>query len=189
MKTHPIRKNTGVKPTADINLLFLSYLTTRIFVILVLIALFSSVSKGVQALDTAASRPKHITVVTDDNYPPFVFRNHEGKLIGYLVDEWMLWSKKTGIQITLEAVDWSKAQSYLQSGKADVIETIFKTPERERLYSFTPPYEAIEVPVFYHHTLCGITDPTNLQGFTIGVKAGDACIEILKNKGDRKSVV
>lgn len=183
MKTHPIRKNTGVKPTADINLLFLSYLTNRIFVILVLIALFSSVSKGVQALDTAASRPKHITVVTDDNYPPFVFRNHEGKLIGYLVDEWMLWSKKTGIQITLEAVDWSKAQSYLQSGKADVIETIFKTPERERLYSFTPPYEAIEVPVFYHHTLSGITDPTNLQGFTIGVKAGDACIEILKNKG------
>ena len=38
--------------------------------------------------DSTASRPKTIHVVTDDNYPPYLFRNSAGLIEGYLVDYW-----------------------------------------------------------------------------------------------------
>jgi PAS domain S-box-containing protein len=124
-----------------------------------------------------------ITVVSDDNYPPYIFRDAEGKLQGILVDEWALWEKKTGVHITLIGMDWGKAQKFLIDGKADVIDTIFHTEERAALYDFTKPYATLEVPIFFNKDISGISDLTSLRGFTIGVKAGDACIDVLKKGG------
>ncbi|MEN8210136.1 MAG: PAS domain S-box protein [Thermodesulfobacteriota bacterium] len=124
-----------------------------------------------------------ITVVTDNNYPPYIFQTPNGDIQGILVDEWKLWEKKTGIKVNLIAMDWGKAQEFLLSGKADVIDTLFFTEERAKQYDFTKPYATIEVPVFFHKNLSGIVDIESLKGFTIGVKSGDACIEVFKNHG------
>lgn len=35
-----------------------------------------------------------VRVVSDDNYPPYLFRNADGAVEGYLVDLWQLWEKK-----------------------------------------------------------------------------------------------
>ncbi len=126
---------------------------------------------------------KIITVVTDDNYPPYIFRDEQGSLTGLLIDEWRLWEKKTGIKVNVLGMDWGLAQEYIKTGQADVIETIFKTTEREAFLDFSPPYCKLEVPIFYHQSLSGIADIRTLQGFTIGVKAGDACIEKLIAQG------
>ena len=124
-----------------------------------------------------------VTVVLDDNYPPYIFRDADGHLQGILPDQWALWERKTGVKADLQAMDWSEAQRVMREGRADVIDTIFRTPEREQLYDFTPPYAQIEVPVFADKDLGGITDVSSLQGFTVGVKAGDAVIENLTNHG------
>ena len=50
-------------------------------------------------------RPKSITVVMDDNYPPFIFRNSEGEIQGILKDTWALWEARTGIAVNLQAMD------------------------------------------------------------------------------------
>jgi len=131
----------------------------------------------------AETRLQNITVVSDDNYPPYIFRDSNGVIQGILVDEWKLWEKKTGIKVNLIAMDWSKAQEFFLRGNADVIDTIFFTEERDKQYDFTKPYTKIDVPVFFHKNLGGIIDIASLQGFTIGVKAGDACIEVLKKQG------
>ena len=131
----------------------------------------------------AETRLQNITVVSDDNYPPYIFRNPDGVVQGILVDEWKLWEKKTGIKVNLIATDWSKAQEIILQGNADVIDTIFFTEDRAKQYDFTKPYATIDVPVFFHKNLGGIVDIKSLQGFTIGVKAGDACIEVLKKQG------
>ncbi|MFH1984658.1 MAG: PAS domain S-box protein [Pseudomonadota bacterium] len=124
-----------------------------------------------------------ITVVSDDNYPPYIFRSSNGDIQGILVDQWKLWEEKTGIKVSLIAMDWNKAQEFLLNGKADVIDTLFFTEERAKQYDFTNPYATIEVPVFFHKNLGGIAKIASLEGFTIGVKAGDACIEVLKKGG------
>lgn len=133
--------------------------------------------------DTQIVHKDTLIIVSDDNYPPYIFRDDQGKLQGIIVDKWRLWERKTGVKAKLIGTDWNKAQSLMNEGKADVIETVFDTPERRRRYLFSKPYAKIEVPVFYHHTLSGISNVRTLQGFSIGVKAGDACIDELKRAG------
>ena len=126
---------------------------------------------------------KSITVVADDNYPPYIFRDATGQLRGILPDQWALWEQKTGVKVVLNAMDWGEAQRTMRAGQADVIDTIFLTKERAKLYNFTPPYAWIEVPIFAHKALDGIADIDSLKGFTIGVKTGDAVVDYLKLRG------
>ena len=135
------------------------------------------------AATSGLGAPAAIVVTLDDNYPPYVFRDADGKLQGILPDEWALWEKKTGVKADLRAMDWAESQRFMLEGRADVIDTIFLTEERARLYDFTPPYAQIEVPVFAHKTLGGIAEVSSLKGFTVGVKAGDAVVEHLAGRG------
>ena len=130
-----------------------------------------------------------ITVVMDDNYPPYTFRDSSGKLQGILPDLWHLWQQKTGVGLKLEGMDWLQAQQTMAAGKADVIDTMFETPERQRHYAFSPPYAHIDVAIFFHKTIGGITNEADsLKGFTVGVKAGDACIDRLNADGIHQQV-
>jgi len=127
--------------------------------------------------------PRSITVVSDDNYPPYIFRDATGDLRGIIPDQWDLWEKKTGVRVDLRAMDWAEAQRVMQEGGADVLDTVFRTPDRERTYDFTPPYADIRVPIYAHQSLGGISDIPSLKGFTVGVKAGDAVIDRLRSQG------
>ena len=135
-----------------------------------------------------AAAPDHstadrIVVALDDNYPPYVFRDSNGDLTGYLVDYWKLWEKKTGIRVDLQGSDWNLAKARMQSGQADVIDTIFQTPEREKTLDFTEAYATIAVSIYADKGIGGISDLSHLSGFLVGVKAGDACTDNLKNAG------
>lgn len=133
--------------------------------------------------------PRLIRVAIDDNYPPYIFRNDKGQIQGILVDLWRLWEQKTGIRVVLLAMDWSHALDTMKSGGADVIDTIFFTEARSRIYDYSKPYATINVPVFFHRTLSGISGVGSLLGFRIGVKRGDACIDVFKSHGIEKGLV
>ena len=124
-----------------------------------------------------------LNVAMDDNYPPYVFRDSSGKLDGYLVELWTLWESKTGVPVNLLASDWGKAQARMQAREATVIDSIFQTPEREKTLDFTPAYAQIPVAIYTHNGIGGITGTDKLRGFLVGVKAGDACIDILQKAG------
>ena len=127
--------------------------------------------------------PDHITVVLDDNYPPYSFRDDAGELQGLLKDSWALWQKKTGVAVRLQAMDWGRAREVMAAGGADVIDTMFRTPERDQHYDFSAPYADLDVVIVFDGSLGGLGDPRSLRGFAIGVKAGDACIEYLRGQG------
>ncbi|MYL83537.1 PAS domain S-box protein [Desulfovibrio aerotolerans] len=129
------------------------------------------------------SSPKAITVVMDKDYPPYIFMASDGSAQGILVDAWKLWEEKTGVPVLLRPMDWNAAQQYLLDGKADIIDTLFRNADREKLYSFSQPYATIEVPVFVHNDLSGIHDLETLRGFTVGVKRGDSAVDYLSGRG------
>ncbi|RJX31332.1 MAG: EAL domain-containing protein [Oxalobacter sp.] len=133
--------------------------------------------------DLRPERPAVIKVVMDDNYPPYIFRNKEGVLQGILKDKWELWSKKTGVPVHIHAMDWHLAQQTMYTGQADVMDTAFKTPEREKLLEFSKPYAPLETVVFFHNTISGIHGLNDLRGFAIGVKDGGATTAWLKSQG------
>ncbi len=150
---------------------------------LVLFLLLAMVGCAGSAFGQASPGRVSLVVVADDNYPPYIFRDSEGELRGILPDQWALWGQKTGVKAELNGMDWGEAQRLMKDGQADVIDTMFFTRERGKLFDFTPAYAQIEVPIYAHKTLGGIGDISSLKGFTIGVKAGDAVIDYLAQRG------
>lgn len=130
-----------------------------------------------------AQKKDTIVVVSDDNYPPYIFRDDNGKLQGILIDQWELFAKYSAHPVKWEASNWDHALSLFVSGKGDVLETAFYTENRSEIFSYSKPYARIKVPVFYEKGLSGIVNTNSLKGFAVGVKSGDACIEMLRKKG------
>lgn len=124
-----------------------------------------------------------ITVISDDNYPPYLFKDDDGNTVGIIADYWKLWEQKTGVEVTLVATNWELAQQQLLSGNADVIEMIFRNPERESKYAFTSSYATVPVGIYAHESMSGLVSAESLTGFTIGVLKGDGCIYQMKEAG------
>jgi PAS domain S-box-containing protein len=64
-----------------------------------------------------------------------------------------------------------------------VIDTMFRTPEREATLRFSAPYAEVPVHIYVHKDIGGIRDLASLQGFVVGVKDGDACVSQLAAAG------
>lgn len=126
---------------------------------------------------------KTITVVMDDNYPPYSFRNADGKLQGILIDQWALWSETTGIQAEVTGMNWADALAAMRRGEYDVLDTAFFNEEREEWLDFSDPYVTINVSICHSKDIGGVTDAASLRGFTVAVKAGDNCIPVLEESG------
>lgn len=124
-----------------------------------------------------------LRVASDDDYPPYVFRNDRGELDGYLPDIWRLWSERAGVKVEFIATDWAKALALMESGGADVIDTLFRTPAREAIYDFSAPYADIPVSIYAHVDIGGLSNIGDLRGLVVGAKNGDACVEHLLNAG------
>lgn len=131
----------------------------------------------------AFSPPEQLVVVTDDSYPPYLFRTDGGQLQGIIKDKWALWSRKTGVPVEVEGMEWAKAQETLKNKAADVIEALAYTEARAKLYEYSPPYAEVDARVFFHRSISGINDVASMRGFTIGAKDGSACASWLEDRG------
>jgi len=161
-------------PTISIQFLLASSLG-RVLTLLFCLLLTLSFSVKVLA-DTSRTS---IRVVIDDNYPPYIMRQADNSLTGYLIDIWKLWETKTGVRVDIIAQNWDLAQKTMRNGEAEVIDTMFRTQQRELSLDFSKPYASLPVAIYAHSDHTGITNLSELQGFQVGVKAGDACIDKL----------
>ncbi|MEZ7892218.1 MAG: transporter substrate-binding domain-containing protein [Candidatus Wallbacteria bacterium] len=124
-----------------------------------------------------------LKIVMDNNYPPFIFLDGNKNYQGILVDQWKLFEEKTGVKIEISAMNWNDALDQMQAGGFDIIDTIFFNSERSKIFDYTKPYVKIEVPIFFHKNISGITNAESLHGFAVAVKEGDNAINILMSKG------
>ncbi len=129
-------------------------------------------------------KPQKIRVVMGDNYPPFVFRDSKGNPAGIVPEMWQLWERYNGIRVTILVTDWNEAQQAIKSGRADIIEALFRTPDREKIYSFSRPYKkALSVNIFHDRSIVGIGNFDALKGFMVAVIKGDAAVKVLFKHG------
>ncbi len=124
-----------------------------------------------------------LRVVLDDNYPPYSFRDAHGVLQGERVEIWQAWSAVSHIPVQIEGAPWAQVIEDFAAGRADVIDTIFLTPDRQRHYRFSMPYARIPVRIYFRRQLTGIHDGASLQGYSIAAKRGDACVKALAAEG------
>ncbi len=121
---------------------------------------------------TAKNVPAKIRVVMDNNYPPYIFRDNSGKLLGIAIDHWKLWEEQTGIKVEIEVMDWNLALEAAKTGNFDVIDTIFKNPEREQYLSYGKPYADIEGAIFLIRTYPVLPELSHYKGSKLGSKKG-----------------
>ena len=130
-----------------------------------------------------APTPRVLHVVGADNYPPYLFRDEDGRPAGLVADEWALWSRKTGVRVDLQPVDWAEALARIGDGRADVIDTIFWSSERARTMDFTAPFADVREPIYADSSVKGLVDLHSLRGFHVAALAGDVCIDRLRAGG------
>ena len=131
----------------------------------------------------ASAPPERITVVTDFDYPPYLFTSGDGELKGIIRDKWQRWSEKTGIPAEVKGKTWIDAQQSVQQGVDDVIETLSYTADRAGLYEYSRAYAPVEAHVYFHGSISAISDAASMRGFTIGAKRGSACGGWLSERG------
>lgn len=88
----------------------------------------------------------NITLGIDPDWPPFEFRDDDGKYRGMASNFIALAADRLGIKMQAAPIDnWSDVLLAARRGEVDVLPSITPTPERAEYLSFTDPY--IEFPM------------------------------------------
>ncbi len=138
---------------------------------LLLVYLFLSTVLGEQTL----------IFVSGDHYPPFVWQDENGDIVGITVQILELLERKLGVKFQIKLMPFSEALKSLQDGEADIINFIFKTPEREKLFLFSKPVLNLESKVYFRKAL-NVKDFAGLTPHLVGAVESDANADLLRQK-------
>jgi two-component system sensor histidine kinase/response regulator len=136
------------------------------------------VSVGIRASDLPP-----LKVVLMDEFPPLIYSGKGAVTKGLIPDRWALWQRKTGRTVEVTAMKWSDALAAFKAGEFDVIDAITTTPERQLIFQFSDPWITLDVVLYYHDSIRGVTDLESASGFQIGAVRGDACVDFMQRQG------
>ncbi|VVN87080.1 EAL domain-containing protein [Pseudomonas fluorescens] len=118
----------------------------------------------------------------DASWPPFEYRDEEGRYQGLAADYIRLIQERLSIKVTpVEPVSWSQVLEQARQGKLDLLPGIMSTPERQTYLSFTRPYLDFPIVILAHE---GGPQPRNLNdlyGLKIAVVENYAPHELLRS--------
>ncbi len=110
----------------------------------------------------------------DDTFPPMGFRNEKNEIVGFDVDLAKEVTKRIGVQLKLQPIDWNAKEQELNTGNIDCIWNGFTiTEERKQAMTFTPPYiHNAQVVVVRDDS--PYTTLASLSGKKVGYQAGSS---------------
>lgn len=122
-------------------------------------------------------------MVLPDDFPPYVSIDSAGEPQGERIDMWALWSRTTGIPITIIQRPWPKVLETVARKEADVADPIGITPERLVGLDFGPPQGHVDVAIFTTKDLPAVDDIAAARGKTVGVLENSQCQDRLRQAG------
>ena len=75
---------------------------------------------GDNSLDNVLSKGQFVMGL-DDNFPPMGFRNEKGEIVGFDVDLAKEVTKRMGVTLKLQPIDWNAKEQELNTGNIDCI--------------------------------------------------------------------
>ena len=133
-----------------------------------------SSSSGSRGAVSDQQSKKTIKVATEGNMYPWTY-TEDGKIVGFEPDIMEEISKRTGYEITLEAVDWSGIFGALDSGRVDTIANIMTiTDERKEKYDFSQPYVYNPMVLATKGNNSNINSMDDIDGKSIVVEVGSS---------------
>ncbi len=114
-----------------------------------------------------------ITVAYSIDCIPFHFQNKDGKPDGIIIDNWKLFSAKTGITLQFIPAVWDESLEMVKSGRADAHAGLFFSQERNISLDFGPSMVTCDTQIFWNKRLPAPLDLGDLKPFRVGVLKGD----------------
>ncbi len=120
----------------------------------------------------------------DDAFPPMGFRDANNEIVGYDIDLAKEATKRLGLKLVLQPIDWNAKEQELNTGKIDCIWNGFTmTSEREQAMAFTKPYlNNAQVVVVRKDS--GYAKLADLAGKSVGIQAGSSAVGALEAAKD-----
>mgnify|MGYP003766267003 CR=1 FL=1 len=110
----------------------------------------------------------------DDAFPPMGFRNENNEIVGFDVDLAKEVTKRMGVELVLQPIDWNAKEQELNTGKIDCIWNGFTiTEERKQNLNFSDPY-LNNAQVIVVKNGSSYQMQKDLSGKIIGIQAGSS---------------
>lgn len=88
-----------------------------------------------QGVDADDQLPTSLSIAAPE-IPPLVYYNEKQELVGTLVEKLNIFSRKTGIKVSIEVMTWARALAQVKHNEHDALMPTIKTPERENYLTF-----------------------------------------------------
>jgi len=140
---------------------------------IVVFALLAGTAHAADLLDEVKQRGT-LRIGVEGTYPPFNYRDEQGKLTGFDVEIAEAVAGKLGVKPEFTTTEWSGILAGLQAGKYDVIvNQVAATDARRQTFDFSEPY-VVSSPqlVIRASENRPLTTPADLKGKKIGVGQG-----------------
>jgi len=122
----------------------------------------------------------------DSAFPPMGFEDEKGTLVGFDVDVAAAVTKKLGVTLKTQAIDWNAKEQELKTGKIDCIWNGFSiSEERKNNVRFTQSYMDNHMALVVLNN-SGIKTLADLKGKKLGLQGGSSASEALDSKADFK---
>ena len=167
------------------NRIFLTMITL-ILAVAVLTTGCASKASGDQSLKKVLDA-KTMVLGLDEAFPPMGYRDANNEIVGFDIDVAKEVTKRMGVQLKLQPIDWSQKENELNSGNIDCIWNGFTiTEERTKAMNFTTPYMKNRqvVIVLADSPIKTLAD---LKGKKLALQAESSAAEALNGKADFKA--
>ena len=145
----------------------------------------STASKEDKSLDKI--KQKGVLVLgLDSTFPPMGFEDGKGNIVGFDIDVAQEVSKKLGVTLKTQPIDWDAKDQELNTGKIDVIWNGFSiNEERKNNMTLTAPYmdNHMALVVLNNSNIKTLAD---LKGKKLGLQTGSSAADALDSKADFK---
>jgi len=125
----------------------------------------------------------------DDSFPPMGFRDEKGEIVGFDVDLAREVTKRLGVELKLQPIDWNAKEQELNTGNIDCIWNGFTiTEERKAAMTFSPPY-IHNAQVVVVRDDAPYTTLSSLAGKRVGYQAGSSASQAIDDSPAFKASV
>jgi ABC-type amino acid transport/signal transduction systems, periplasmic component/domain len=122
----------------------------------------------------------------DSAFPPMGFEDEKGNIVGFDIDVAQEVSKKLGVTLKTQPIDWNAKEQELSTGKIDCIWNGFSVnDERQKNLTLTEPYMDNHMAIVVLNN-SGIKTLADLKGKKLGLQGGSSAADALDSKDDFK---
>lgn len=145
--------------------------------------------KWFSAIDSFSQSKSRIIVGGDNSFPPYEFLDKNGQPTGYNVELSKAIAKQIGINVDIRLEKWDKIRNELENGSIDIIHGMFYSPERNKIFSFSPPHTYIHYIIASYKKGPVYETMEDLKGKKILVMKGDIMHDLAIKYGYEKDII